>query len=295
MTTLVVSGTGLLGFEVCRQLVEAGGHVRGMVRTTSDTNKRAELERIGVELVEGDLKDPSSLDRACAGVQTVVSMASSTLSRQPGDSIESVDRAGQLALVDSARHAGVNHFVFVSFRHNPTIHYPLTDAKRAVEHAIKESGMAYTILQASYFMEIWLSPALGFDPGNGKVRLYGSGDRPISWISYRDVAHVTAVAVSDPWARNQLVELGGPQALSPREVIRMFEAAGAGEIAIESVPESALNAQLEAATDSLQKSFAGLMLQYAGGDAIDTDAGARLFPRQMTSVRDFITAQLVRA
>jgi hypothetical protein len=49
------------------------------------------------------------------------------------------------------------------------------------------------------------------------------------------------------------------------------------------------------ATDSLQKSFAGLMLQYAAGDAIDTTASSQLFPFQMTSVRDFITAHSAAA
>jgi hypothetical protein len=49
---------------------------------------------------------------------------------------------------------------------------------------------------------------------------------------------------------------------------------------------------MSAATDSLQKSFAGLMLQYAAGDAIDNTTSARLFPFPMTSIRDFITAQL---
>jgi hypothetical protein len=92
-----------------------------------------------------------------------------------------------------------------------------------------------------------------------------------------------------------VVELGGPQALSPLEVVRMFEAAGAGEIATETVPVSALESQLSTATDSLQKTFAGLMLQDASGDAIDTADARRLFPFQLTSVRDFITAQLTRA
>ena len=87
-----------------------------------------------------------------------------------------------------------------------------------------------------------------------------------------------------------VVELGGPQALSQRDVVRLFEASGAGEIATESVPESALEAQMDAATDPLQKSFAGLMLQCARGDAIDAttsqpvvsvsdDLGARLHHR----------------
>ena len=268
--------------------------VRLAIRRTADERKLAELESLEIELLEGDLKDPTSLARACVGVQSVISTASSTFSRQPGDSIETVDQQGQLALVDAARKAGIEHFVFVSFRQNPRIDYPLTAAKRAVEQALKQSGMAYTILQASYFMEVWLTPALGFDVANGKVRLYGDGSHPISWISYRDVARAAAAAVTELAARNTIVELGGPQALSVREVVRMFEAAGAGEIATESVLESALESQLNAATDPLQKSFAGLMLQCAGGDAIDVTTSSRLFPFPMTSVRDFITAQLTR-
>jgi NADH dehydrogenase len=293
--TLVVGATGLLGPGICRQLTKAAHQARALIRRTANAEKRAELERLGVELVEGDLKNAASVADACAGVQAVISTASSTLSRQDGDSIESVDRQGQLALVGAARQAGVEHFVFVSFRENPGIQFPLTIAKRAVESALKASGMSYTILQASYFMEVWLTPALGFDAANGRVRLYGDGSRPVSWISYRDVARAAADAVTEGTARNMVVELGGPQALSPREVVRMFEAAGAGEIAAESVPESALEAQMSAATDSLQKSFAGLMLQCAAGDAIDNTASRRLFPFQMTSVSDFITAQLAGA
>jgi uncharacterized protein YbjT (DUF2867 family) len=294
MKTLVVGATGLVGFEVCEQLTKSGQPVRAVVRPTSDQTKRAALERMGAELVEADLKDAPSLARACAGIQSVISTASSTLSRQSGDSIESVDERGQLALVDAAKRAGVEHFVFVSFR-DSQIQFPLAAAKRAVERALKSSGMAYTIVQASYFMEVWLTAALGFDAANGKVRWYGDGTQPISWISYRDVARAAAAAVSEPAARNQVVEIGGPQALSPREVVRMFEAAGTAEIATEGVPESALEAQLNVATDSLQQSFAGLMLMYARGDAIDNTVSSRLFPFQMTAVRDYITAQLVRA
>ena len=294
MKTLVVGATGLVGFEVCEQLTKSGQSVRAVVRPTSDQTKRAALERMGAELVEADLKDAPSLAGACAGIQSVISTASSTLSRQSGDSIESVDERGQLALVDAAKRAGVEHFVFVSFR-DSQIQFPLAAAKRAVERALTSSGMTYTILRASYFMEVWLTAALGFDASNGKVRWYGDGTQPISWISYRDVARAAAAAVSEPAARNQVVEIGGPQALSPREVVRMFEVAGTAEIATEGVPESALEAQLNSATDSLQQSFAGLMLMYAHGDAIDNSVSSRLFPFQMTAVRDYITAQLVRA
>ena len=239
-------------------------------------------------------RNPTSLAAACDGVRSVISTASSTFSRQPGDSIESVDRQGQLALVDAARTAGVEQFVFVSFRENPRIQYPFTAAKRDVEHAVKTSGMVYTILQSSYLMEIWLTPALGFDPAHGKVRLYGDGTVPSAGF-VSDVAGAAAGAVIESVAPNMVVELGGPQPLSPREVVRMFEASGGSEIALESVPEPALEAQMNAASDPLQKSFAGLMLQCAAGDAIDITIGTRLFPFPRVSVRDFITAQLTRA
>jgi len=295
MKTLVVGATGLLGPEICQRLTAAGQQVRALVRSTADESKRKVLQELGVELVDGDLKDAASLARACTGVQAVISTASSTLSRQAGDSIETVDHRGQLALVEAARGAEVERFVFVSFRENRDIQFPLTAAKRAVERALASSGMAYTVLQASYFMEVWLTPALGFDAAHGKARLYGDGNQPISWISYRDVARAAAAAVIEGTGRNMVVELGGPQALTPREVVRMFEAAGAGEITTESIPTAALENQLETATDPLEQSFAGLMLQYAAGDPIDTTTSSQLFPFQMTAVRDFITSQLAAA
>ena len=284
---LVVGATGLLGMEVCRRLRKDGKAVRGLVRVTSDAGKTAELERIGVELARGDLKEPASLESACTAITTVISTASSTLSRQQGDSIETVDQRGQIALIDAARSAHVEHFVFVSFRDNPRVQYPLTVAKRAVEQHLKDSGLAYTILQASYFMEVWLTPMLGFDFASGKVRIYGDGTNPLTWVSYKDVARVAAAAVDQPAARNATLAVGGPEALTPLEVVRMFEAAGTADMSVEMVNESDLSAQLQNATDPLQKSFAGLMLQYANGDAMDTSKTRSLFPFELTSVRDY--------
>jgi len=292
MSTLVVGATGLLGHEICRQLAVAGRPVRAMVRSTSDEAKRRELERLGAGIVDADLKDPASLLRACTGAHAVISTASSTFSRQPGDSIDTVDRAGQLALIDAARTARVERFVFVSFRANAAIEYPLTMAKRAVESALRASGLDYTILQASYFMEVWLTPAVGFDAAGGHVKLFGGGTQPVSWIAYRDVARAAVAALDERAARNAIVELGGPEALSPREIVRMFEAAGVGHIETEVVPEVALEAQMRAASDPLEQSFAGLMLQCARGDAIDPSHRQSLFPFAMTSVRDYITSQV---
>ena len=286
---LVVGATGLLGGEICRLLAENGEAVRALVRASSDQEKVNVLVNRGIELAKGDLKERSSLEAACQDAATVISTASATLSRQDGDSLQTIDLEGQLALVDAAKEAGVEHFVYVSFRtgENPALQHPLKAAKRAVEQHLIESGLSYTILQPSYFMEVWLSPALGFDYALAKARIYGSGQNPISWISVADVAHFAVAAIDNAAARNVTLELGGPEALSPREVVRIFGEIKAQEFAVEHVPEEALQAQKTAATDALSETFAALMLQYAAGDAIEMEKTLNAFPRQLVSVRDY--------
>jgi hypothetical protein len=54
----------------------------------------------------GDLKDPASLRAACTGVTAIISSATSVHAQDPANSIETVDRQGQLALIDAAEAAG---------------------------------------------------------------------------------------------------------------------------------------------------------------------------------------------
>src|SRR5688572_28500517 len=158
---LVAGATGHLGSEICRQLRAKNKQVKGLVRATSDAATVARFKDMGVETVVGDLKDKASLDAALSGVSAIISTVSSTLSRQEGDSIQTVDEEGQNNLIDAAIDAGVNQFVYVSFCQPGES--PLQNAKRKVEKHLVESGISYTILQPTYFMEVWLSPVLGFD------------------------------------------------------------------------------------------------------------------------------------
>jgi len=288
---LVVGATGLLGSEVCRLLAAEGKAVRALVRPTSDQTKVAQLESLNVEVARGDLKNPSTLASACRGVNAVISTASSTLSRQDGDSIQTVDLEGQLNLVDAAKAANVSHFVLVSFPQTD-VEFPLQSAKRVVEDRLKSSGLTYTILQPTFFMEVWLSPALGFDAANAQAQIYGTGENKLSWISYKDVAKFAVLSLDNPEASNAVIQLGGPEALSPLEVLRIFESVQGREFAVQHVPEEALRGQKESSSDPLQQSFAGLMLYYSQGDVIDMRETLQKFPVRLTSIRDYAQANL---
>lgn len=290
----VVGATGLLGGEICRLLAAEGKPMKALVRPTSDQGKVTQLERRNIKVVRGDLKDRSSLDAACEGTTAVISTASSTLSRQEGDSIQTVDLEGQLNLIDAARAANCSQFVLVSFP-QVDVEFPLQTAKRKVEEHLKASGLTYTILQPTFFMEIWLSPALAFDVANARVQIYGSGENKMSWISYMDVAKFAVASLDNPEARNAEIKLGGPEALSPLEVVRLFEELKGQKFEVQFTPEEALKEQKERATDPLQQSFAGLMLYYSQGDVIEMQKTLHKFPVQLTSVRDYAQASVYAA
>lgn len=287
---LVVGATGPVGLggEICRRLLRAGKPVRAIARPTADPARVESLRQLGVELVAGDLKDRDSLDAACRGVSAVVSSATTTLSRQPGDTIAAVDQEGQLQLVDAARAAGVPRFLYVSYSGNIDVDSPLTTAKRTVERHLQRSGMTYTILRPSSFMEVWLGPALGFDIAGGQVRIVGAGDRPVSYISLFDVAQFAVESLDHPAARNAVLELGGPAAVAPNAVVRLAEELSGRHFQVERVPEQALRAQCAAATDPLQQSFAALMLDLAQGDEIDMGVTLQTFHVPLTSVEDYV-------
>lgn len=283
---LVVGATGFLGMEVCRQLTATHQNVIGLVRKSAVEEKVKALKQWGVQLVEGDLKDKASIKKALLGVDTVVSTASSTFSRQEGDSIQTVDNEGQSTLVDEAKAAGVKQFVFVSFTFGPD-GFPLQTAKQRAEEKLKTSGMTYSIIKPSFFMEAWLSSAVGFDFSNAKANIYGEGKNKISWIAITDVAAFTVAAIDSPAVRNKAIEIGGPEALSPLEVVSIFEKASGKKFELQHVPVEALQGQKSAAQDDLSKSFASLMLFYASGHAVNMSETIKAFPIKLNSVQEY--------
>jgi uncharacterized protein YbjT (DUF2867 family) len=283
---LVVGATGALGSEICARLAESGKHVRALVRLSSIPERVEGLRKLGVELATGDLTDRASLDAVCRGVDTVFSTATAIQSRQEGNTLDRVDRYGQANLVDAAAAAGVKRFVFISFRMHGD-DFPLRAAKRSTAERLKSSGMPWTVIEASIFMEVWLGPHLGFDAANGRARVFGSGDNKISWVSYKDVAGLAIAAAESPDAANRTIEVGGPEALTHNEVIRIFEEKSGRRFEVERVPEEALRGMKAAAKSPVEETFAALMLFVASGDDIDMRETLKRYPRRMTTVREY--------
>ena len=208
---------------------------------------------------------------------------------KPGENdIQTTDLQGLTNLIDAAKSARVGHFIYTSFSRNIDLDFPLRNAKRAVERHLQGSGMTYTILRPGYFMEVWLSPAVGFDAANVKAAIYGDGNQELSWIAMCDVAEFAVQSLAAPAARNATIELGGPEALSPLQVVKVFEAMQGRTFEVHFVPADALKAQQEAATDPMQQSFSGLMRCYAAGDRIEMSETLKTFPIALTSVQEYV-------
>ena len=284
---LVAGATGNLGSEICRRLRARGAAVRGLARVTSAPERVERLEAMDVDVVRGDLRDPSSLAVACRGVETVISTVSMIVTAKEGDSFDDTDNAGTRSLVDAARTAGVRHFIFVSFDFSEFPDSPLCRAKRDVERYLVESGLTYTVLHPALFMESWLGPIIGLDPVAGTARILGTGENLLSYVALGDVAELAVQCVTNPAAKNATIPLGGPEAMRQRDAIGIFEEVVGRPFTITQIPEEALRDQWSSAADPFSKTFAGLMLGATQDFVVDNAEVKRSFDLDLTPVRRY--------
>ena len=217
---LVAGGTGVLGSAIARRLLTRGDRVRVLTRR----RERAQaLEDGGAEVVTGDLRDRRSLDSACGGATHVISTANAFVGTGD-DSVHAVDESGNRHLIDAARAAGVRQFVFTSallpdaYR---TIDY--FAAKFATEAYLRASGLTWTILRPTAFMETW-AQIIG-EPlvRTGSTKIFGSGLNPVNFVAVDDVATIAAMTLDRPDACNAFVDIGGPENLTLLDVAAIFE------------------------------------------------------------------------
>ncbi len=235
---LVVGATGQLGGLITMRLLARERRVRILVRPGTDFGR---LVTAGAEPVHGDLKDPASLALAlalaCDGVDAVVTTANAT-ARGGDDTIETVDRLGNRHLIDAASEAGVRKFVFVSsLGADPNSPLPLLAAKGEAERHLRASGMAWTVLQPNLLFDKLPMLVVGIPALSGHtVTLVGEGRRVHSLIAMDDVAAYAVAALEQETANGQTLVIGGPAAVSWRDVVDAFSDELGRDVKVRVVP-----------------------------------------------------------
>jgi NADH dehydrogenase len=233
---VIAGGTGRLGTRVVESLTKQRIAVRVMTR---DKARAAHLPD-SIEVVEGDVRDPLAVKEAVAGAQHVVSAVQGLDDRN--SSPDATDRDGNRNLVDAAKAASVAHFIFVSAPSGPDHPMSMGRAKYAAEQYLKASGLAWTIVRPTAFMEFWAElvgrPVLE----TGRTRVFGRGRNPINFVSIADVATAVVRAVTDAGMRGVELNLGGPENLTILEVVETFERIAGKEAKVSHVPLPAMRA-----------------------------------------------------
>lgn len=209
---LVAGATGVLGKTIVARLLNQGYRVRALSR---DRAKLNELAEIGAEPLVGDMLDRQAMNRACQGVDEIVSTANNILGRG-ATSPNRIDEPMYQTLGAAAKDAGVRRWIHVSARDLTAD--SLVDffrVKLRVEGIVKNSGVPWVVIRPSAFMDIWTGVLFGNADKPGPVAtVFGRGDRVCNWIAMEDVASFVLAVLRAPEVRNEQVDIGGPSQMT---------------------------------------------------------------------------------
>lgn len=317
---LVVGATGQLGTAVIRRLVRAGRRVRALVRPTSD---HAHLQGAGIELAFGDLRDRTSLDKACRGATDVIATANAVIPRGRA-SFEAVEEQGYANLVGACQASGIRQVVFMSV---PLTRYdeqvPTFRLKRRIEAQLLQSGLPHTIVRGSLFMDDWLAligssiPLRGAEAATlrrpfwfsrmflaavghliedrGVAIVPGTGAARHAFVALEDVAAFLVGAIDHPTTRDTSIEVGGPEILSWDQAVGIFARVLGRPIRTVHVPAGVFRAQqrLLAPWSPQAANLMGMNWLVATEETpYHTGALARDFHVTLTSVEQFLREKL---
>jgi uncharacterized protein YbjT (DUF2867 family) len=206
MTVLVSGGTGRLGRILVRSMTADGERMRVLTR---DRTAADELRAQGIEAVLGDLGDPEAVGRAVDGCSAVVAAASG-FGPMGSSSPQNVDRDGNLALIEAAQQAGVEHVVLLSMHGaDPNAPLELLRMKYAAEQALVASGLNWTIIRPTAFLETYLDVVAQPMQSRGATLVFGRGDMAVNFVSVVDVAALIRSALRDAALNGRIIEWGG--------------------------------------------------------------------------------------
>ena len=223
---LVAGGTGFVGGGIVRELAGRGKPVAVLTRNAAKAATR--FPHIEVEYREGDVGDPVSLAAAVQGAEVVIGCVqfpnSPIENQRRGHTFEETDAAGTERLVEAAKAAGVQRYIYVSGAGAAAdAKYHWFRAKWRAETAVRDSGITYVIFRPSWVYGpedhslnrfLTMSRFLPFVP------IIGIGGRQrLQPVFIDDLGWAVAEAVDNRAADNSVFEIGGPQVLTMQEII----------------------------------------------------------------------------
>ena len=223
---LVTGGTGFVGGHVVHALRQADRPVRCLVRSRK---KGGRLAALGCELVEGDMTDAPSLERAVEGVTTLVHLVAVRQGKE--EKFQRVMVKGGNDLLAAAKEAGATRIVLMSAlgtREDTKDLTPYYRAKWEVEQAVKGSGIDHVIFQPSFIF----GRDGGIIPTFRKLvklapvtPIIGTGTRRTQPIWVDDLAAIFDQALELQAATNKTFQLGGPEAVTWNDFWSRFKRA----------------------------------------------------------------------
>jgi uncharacterized protein YbjT (DUF2867 family) len=225
---LAIGATGQFAGLVVPALVSQGVQVRALVH---DPAKADRVVGLGAqETVAGDLRDRASIDAALKGVDAVFHVT-------PAFAPDAAELG--VGMVEAATAAGVERFVFSGVYH-PSLSLANHASVRPIEEALYRSRMAFTVLQPAMFMQ-GLAGSWSVAVQSGVFAMPYSKDSAMTFVDYRDVADVAAIAFATDELIDGTFELAAGGTLTRTEIAAMMTRhAGRGIVARDLAPETAL-------------------------------------------------------
>lgn len=210
-TVLVVGGTGLVGEPIARQLRADGHRVRVLTRRPEQTRARFGPD---FDVRSGDVEDAAAVDAAISGCEAVViSLADD---RDPD-----LERRGVAVVAQAAARVNAGRIVYVS---GATVDeanrgYAGTRAKLEAEAVVRGSGISFTILRPTFFMETLARYVQG-----ARASVVGRQPTPWRFLAAADFARMTARALATPAAANRTLLVVGPAPLTLKDALTRYVA-----------------------------------------------------------------------
>jgi len=231
MSLLIIGGTGTLGRQIVLQALTKGYQVRCLVR---NFRKASFLKEWGVELVYGDLSRPETIPPCLKGITAIID--ASTSRPEELDSLQKVDWEGKLYLIEAAKAAKIQKFIFFSAQNVEQFqNIPLMKLKYEIELKLKKSGIPYTIFRLTGFyqglIEQYAIPILeNFPIWVTNENIY------ISYMDTQDIAKFCLRSMQISQTTNQTFFLSGSRGWVSSEIINLCEQLAGQKAKVQRIP-----------------------------------------------------------